>query len=515
MITDFSTILQYRAKTHPRRTAFIFDDKQYSYLDYYQNAVSAADYLLSMGLKKGDRFGILDFNNDVVVNLISGAMIAGIIPVSLNWRIVPTELLFLMNDAGIEHLIYGDAFGKLVEATPFSPEIKLKKVKEFSTGNTPLTKKIITSSDPDEICSILYTSGTTGHPKGVMLTYKNIFTCYQLCAYDTPSFGPDGRNLVSGPLFSIFGFGSFFAAIYAGATNVLLPMFDAQAVCTAISTHKVTNALLVPVMFRYILALDNVQQMDFSSLRHVQYGGSPVSSFVLRKAAKLFNCYFTQVYGLTETSGVATALRYDDHEKILSEDNTDGDQLLLSAGKAGLGIQLKIIDNNGVALPAGEKGEVCIKGENIAKGYWNNTQSTGKTFREDGWFLTGDIGYLNEQGYLFLVDRKNDLIVSKGINIYPSEVENVLMYYPHFSEVAVIGIPDEKSGEAICAVAILKDEQVELKQLQEWCKDKLSHFKIPKHLEVVEQFPRGATGKVIRKIIRDGFWVNEERKIKG
>lgn len=518
MVSNFTSVLEYRAKTHPSRIAYIYNDKEFTYDKYYKDALKAGNYLRNLGLKKGDRFGILDLNNDWVVNLISGAMLFGIIPVSLNWRFMPPELLFLMKDTGIKRLFYGAAFEKLVQATPFETNVKLEKVENLENSFNEFSSQIPevnSAEESDDICTILYTSGTTGNPKGVMLSYRNIFSCYQLCAFDTPSFGPDGRNLVSGPLFSIFGFGSFFAAIYAGATNVLLKMFDPLAVCNAIVTHKVTNAVLVPIMFKYILAIENVGTMDFSSLRHVQYGGSPVSAETLKKISKLFNCYFTQVYGLTETAGVATSLRFDDHEKILNEKNSDFSHLLLSAGKPGLGIQLKIIDDNGVTLPAREKGEICVKGENVSKGYWSNEEIEGKTFSEDGWFLSGDIGYLNEEGYLFLVDRKNDLIVSKGINIYPSEIENVLMQFPYFSEVTVIGVPDEKAGEAICAVAILKEDKVDLQQLQEWCKDKLSYFKIPKKLETVDQFPRSATGKVLRKIIRDAFWTKEERKIKG
>lgn len=515
MITTFPPLIQYRANTHPERIAYIYEGISYNYRDYYNQASQAAAYLQLLGLKKGDRFGILDLNNANVINLITGAMLVGVIPVSFNWRSMPQELLFVIQDAGIRHFFYGAAFSKLIAVTPFPAAVQVHEIEKL---NNHLTREMITDNvvpETEDICSILYTSGTTGNPKGVMLTYANLYCCFQLCAYDTPSFGPDARNLVCGPLYSIFGFGAFFAGIYAGATNILLKMFDPMLVCTSIVSHKVTNALLVPVMFRMILAIDGVEKMDFSSLKHIQYGGSPVSGQVLQQIFKLFKCYFTQVYGLTETSGVATALRFDDHEKILNSGDVINNKLLLSAGKPGIGIEMKIVDDDGNAVAANMPGEVFIKGENITRGYCNMPEASGKNFGTDGWFSTGDIGYFDEDGYLFLVDRKNDMIVSKGVNIYPAEIEKVLMQYPGFKEVAVIGIPDEKAGEAVCAVAILKNSEISLEYLQEWCIGKLAAHKIPKRLEKAEELPRNATGKVLRRLIREPFWKNELRQIKG
>jgi len=515
MITVFPPIIRYRAHTHPERIAYICDGISYNYRDYYNQAAQAAAYLQSLGLKKGDRFGMLDLNNSNVVSLITGAMLVGIIPVSFNWRSMPQELLYVIQDAGIGHFFYGAAFSKLVAVTPFPAAVQVHETEEINTHFNGQSIRADIMPAAHDICSILYTSGTTGNPKGVMLTYANLYSCFQLCAYDTPSFGPDARNLVCGPLYSIFGFGAFFAGIYAGATNILLKMFDAMQICNSIVSEKITNAVLVPIMFRLILAIEGVEKMDFSSLKHIQYGGSPVSGQVLLQISKLFACRFTQVYGLTETAGVATALRFDDHEQILNSDDIANNKLLLSAGKPGIGITIKIADENGSTLASNIPGEVFIKGENITKGYWNMPELTGKNFSDDGWFSSGDIGYFDENGYLFLVDRKNDMIVSKGVNIYPAEIEKVLIKYPGFKDIAVIGIPDEKAGEAICAVAILKNGEVSLNDLQQWCIGKLADHKIPKRLEKAEELPRNATGKVLRRLIREPFWKNEQRQIKG
>jgi acyl-CoA synthetase (AMP-forming)/AMP-acid ligase II len=468
--------------------------------------------LQSLGLKKGDRIGLLDLNTPPSVHFISGAMLLGVIPVSLNWRALPQEVFFVLNDAGIQHFFYGAAFAKLVEYLPASP-VQLHAIEAPlpDAGDFNFTETIA----PGDTCVILYTSGTTGNPKGVLITYKNMYSCYQLCAWDTPSFGPDARNLVCGPLFSIFGFGAFFACIYAGATNVLVRMFEPNIVAKTMAEAKVTNALLVPIMIKMVCMVEGIDKYDFSALKHIQYGGSPVAADTLQKAYQIFDCYFTQVYGLTESAGVGCSLRFDDHAKILSSENSAGNKLLMSAGKPSLGIEIKIVDDAGNILPANEPGEVLIRGENIAAGYWNAPEENKNMFSADGCLHTGDIGYFDEDGYLFLVDRKNDKIVSKGVNIFPAEIERVIEQHPQIKEAAVIAVPDEKAGEAVCAVVVLQDGTMELAAFQQWCKGRMPGYKIPKHLEIKTELPRNPTGKILRRLIREPFWKNEVRNIKG
>ncbi|MEP6467331.1 MAG: AMP-binding protein [Parafilimonas sp.] len=512
METIFSSVLKYRAFTHPQRIAYLFEGKTFTYQEYYQQSVNVATYLQSLGLKKGDRIGILDLNTQHAVHFISGAMLMGVIPVSLNWRAMPAEINFVIDDAGIHHFFYGAAFTKLIENLPVS-NVELHTIEDVipQDGNFNFNENIT----PQDTCVILYTSGTTGNPKGVLISYKNIYSCYQLCAWDTPSFGPDARNLVCGPLYSIFGFGAFFSCIYAGATNVLVRMFEPNMVAKIISETKTTNALLVPIMIKMICMIDGIDKFDFSALKHVQYGGSPISADTLIKAHKIFNCYFTQVYGLTESAGVGCSLRFDDHAQILTLENISDNKLLLSAGKPSFGIDIIIVDDEGNKTEKNTAGEVWIKGENIAAGYWNTSEENKKIFSADGWLKTGDIGYIDNEGYLFLVDRKNDKIVSKGVNIFPAEIERVIEQHPQIREIAIVAVPDDKAGEAICAVVVLKDGTLDVTELQNWCKAKMPDYKIPKHLEIKTELPRNATGKILRRLIREPFWKNEERKIKG
>jgi acyl-CoA synthetase (AMP-forming)/AMP-acid ligase II len=512
MKTIFSSVLKYRAFAHPQRIAYIFESKTFTYEEYYNQCVNVATYLQSLGLKKGDRIGLLDLNTPNAVHFISGAMLIGVIPVSLNWRAMPQEIDFIINDAGINHFFYGAAFAKLIGNLP-SSNVKLYKIEDEI--NNQVLFEFNETIDENDTCVILYTSGTTGNPKGVLISYKNIYSCYQLCAWDTPSFGPDTRNLVCGPLYSIFGFGAFFACIYAGATSVLVRMFEPNTVAKIISETKTTNALLVPIMIKMICMIDGIEKFDFSALKHIQYGGSPISADTLLKARKIFNCYFTQVYGLTESAGVGCSLRFDDHASILSSENITNNKLLLSAGKPSFGVEMIIVDDNNNVLDKNAPGEVWIKGENISGGYWNASEENKKMFSNDGWLKTGDIGYFDEAGYLFLIDRKNDKIVSKGVNIFPAEIERVLEQHPQIKEVAVVAVPDDKAGEAVCAVIVLKDDELGLAELQNWCKGKMADYKIPKYLEIRTELPRNPTGKVLRRLIREPFWKNEERKIKG
>ena len=510
-------ILKYHAFTHPLRIAYVYDNENTTYRDYYIRAQQTAAYLLSLNLKRGDRIAILDFNNAQVINLITGAMMAGIIPVSLNWRSTPAEVAYIINDASIQHLFFGAAFATLVSYAPLPQSVDQIDIMHINTVISSFEAAAdVEMLSGNDVCIVLYTSGTTGKPKGVLLTYQNLYTCYAISMSETPSSGPDSKILVCGPLFSIFGFGVFFTSLYVGATSVFIKMFDPAAVCAAIVNYKITHTLLIPVMMRMMLGVAGIETMDFSSVKHIQYGGSPISPDVLVMMHKFFQCDFTQAYGLTETTGISCYLRFDDHRRLLAEGDVRTNAIIRSAGKPAAGVAMKIMTDAGTEAAVSERGEVWLKGENIAKGYWNNPGETAGTFSEDGWFKTGDIGYLDAAGYLFLADRKNDMIISKGFNIYPAEVESVLQLHPAVKEVAVIGVPDDLAGEAVCAFVVLKgDEELSLEELRTWSIDKISRNKIPKRLEITKELPRNQTGKVLRRILREPFWAGEERNIKG
>ncbi len=516
MIQLFSEILKFRAHTHAERIALISNEVSYTYAEIYEHALRAAAWLKQNELKKGDHIALLDINNAEYVHIVNGCLISGIIPVSINWRLTPDEMRFIIKDAACKMFIYGATFQQTVTNVVFDFTGKVFEIKNlFGEINNALP--INTSSLPqlnlDDQALLIYTSGTTGNPKGVMLSNKNVFAMYYALRSETPLFGPASVNLVAGPWYAVVGIGYFIFGIFTGCSNVLLKMFDPIEVMRLIDKYKVTNTFLAPIMMKIICGMEEVYQYNLSSLQNIQYGGSPIEAAQLETCYATFKCNFTQGYGLTETSGIATALRFDDHLRILGSDKPELKSLLHSAGKPYDGVLIKIIDDNGNVLPADHIGEVCLKGDVVAMGYKNPKPENDKIFSPDGWFITGDMGFLNNEGYLFLVDRKNDMLISKGQNIYPAEIEQCLLLHPQIKEVAVIGVPHEVYGEAVGAVVVLKGGALTNTELRNWAKDKLPEYKLPAVLEIIDVLPRNPTGKVLRKLLREKYWQDKKRRI--
>ncbi|MBK8487904.1 MAG: AMP-binding protein [Chitinophagales bacterium] len=508
MINNYKHILQYASETYPERIALIFKDEHISYAQLNKYANQAANWFKENIIVKGDRVAFLDFNNSNYVHLVNGCLISGIIPVSINWRSTANEINYILRDAGCKLFLYGENFKKLILESADGINIELNSIDSISNSifrKQKINYPKIADVNQDDLALLIYTSGTTGRPKGVKMNYNNIYEIYLSLRNETPLFGPASVNLIAAPWYAIVGLGYFIFGVYTGCTNVLLEYFDPIETCAFIEKYKITNAFLAPVMMQVICSLDEVKEYDLSSLQNIQYGGSPINAEQLTLCYNTFNCFFTQGYGLTETCGIATALRFDDHQRILLNTDSEQKNLLRSAGKPYSGVELKIIDENKATVSANDIGEVCIKGKVIAQGYWNSTGENEKIFQEDGWLLTGDLGYQDEQGFLFLVDRKNDLIIAKGINIYPAEIELVLNQHPQIKECAVIGIPDEIYGENICAVIVANNSTLQLQELRAWAKDKLADFKLPVRVEIVNELPRNATGKILRKELRKRY----------
>ncbi len=508
-----SEVIRQRASIHPAREAYVFDGRSVSYAELHQRAMRAGSMLQGIGLVPGDRVGILCLNNVEAIDLIFGAILAGIVPVSLPWKAVPQEYAGIIADAGVKHVFAAPMFMPALAALSATVKVHpldedLKKFLSTSGKLKPVVRKA------EDLAAIIYTSGTTGTPKGVMLSHANLYACASLCAMETPGFGPTTRLLVCGPLYSIFGFGAFFSSLYTGCTAVLLPMFDPASTLAAIQDEQVTHALFAPIMMRAMAAVSDADTYDMGSLQHIQYGGSPMPENLLRAATSLFQCDFTQVYGLTETTGVGCALRYDDHRAILAAQPGGVVPPIGSAGKIGLGLQLQVCDDLGAPLPHGEVGEVRMKGDVVSMGYWGDREENER-FRSDGWFITGDMGVLDEAGYLTLVDRRNDMIVSKGVNIFPAEVELVLEKHPDVKECAVVSAPHEDYGEEVCAVLVGTGRKMELQEVRKWCEGKVADSKLPSRLEYMDALPRTLTGKVLRRAVRAPFWKNESKGVKG
>ena len=355
----------------------------------------------------------------------------------------------------------------------------------------------------------LYTSGTTGLPKGVMLTNANLSTAIG-SAGDTFSISDDTVSLVAMPLFHIGGSGWALCAMSRGGRSIILRDVDPTVLLDLIAREGITEMFVVPAVLMMLLATPSLATTDLSSLRLIFYGASPISEDVLVKCMAAFGCGFCQVYGMTETTGAITALVFDDHDP-------DGPRrgLLRSAGKPHAGVELRVVDpDTGKDADVGEVGEVWTRSPYNMAGYWGKHDETARTIDTDGWLRTGDAGYFDDDGYLYLHDRIKDMVVSGGENIYPAEVENVLLSHPAVVDAAVIGVPDDKWGETVKAIVVLAPgADLDEDDVIAHCRRSLAHYKCPTSVDAVDALPRNPSGKILKRELRAPHWAGKQRSI--
>ncbi len=355
----------------------------------------------------------------------------------------------------------------------------------------------------------LYTSGTTGLPKGVMLTNANLSTAISE-ANVTFHITGDTVSLVAMPLFHIGGSGWALCAMSGGGRSIILRDVDPNVLLGLIASERITEMFVVPAVLMLLLATPALQDTDLSSLRIIFYGASPISEDVLVKCMQTFGCAFCQVYGMTETTGAITSLAFEDHDP-------DGPRrgLLRSAGKPHASVALRVVDpDTGSDSALGEVGEVWTRSPYNMAGYWGKPEETSATLDANGWLRTGDAGYFDADGYLYLHDRIKDMVVSGGENVYPAEVENVLLSYPAIVDAAVIGVPDAKWGETVKAIVVLAPgDTLDEAGVIEHCRGVLAHYKCPTSVEAIDTLPRNPSGKILKRELRAPYWAGKERSI--
>jgi acyl-CoA synthetase (AMP-forming)/AMP-acid ligase II len=354
----------------------------------------------------------------------------------------------------------------------------------------------------------MYTSGTTGRPKGAQLTNTNLLT--ELSLLDT--MGEWARwqdydvSLVVMPLFHIAGSGYAMVGFFSGARNVLLREVVPQQILDAIGRYRVTKACFVPAVILFLMQCPGIRDADLSSLQLIIYGASPIPTALLRSALEVFKCNFAQVYGLTETTAAITCLPPDEHADPDS-------QRVLSCGRALAGVEIRIVGPAGESLAPRQVGEIVCRTALVMKGYWNLPEETARAFDGD-WFRTGDAGYLDEAGFLYIYDRVKDMIVSGGENVYPAEVESALYGHPAIADVAVIGVPDERWGEAVKAIMVLKpDQQASEAEILAHARKRIAGYKLPKSIDFVDALPRTPSGKILKRELRERYWQGQERRV--
>ncbi|GAC1657096.1 MAG: fatty acid--CoA ligase [Candidatus Dormibacteraceae bacterium] len=447
-----------------------------------------------LGVKPGDHVAILDKNSDDYLELLFALDKAGAIATPVNWRLTGEEVAKVVGDAQAVAIVAGEEFRSQADAA----EVRVLGWKELPRGGADPHL-----DDERNVSWQLYTSGTTGLPKGAMLSGQNLFTTFGVFGIEVPEFRVGGRAMVAMPLYHIGGCGWAVAAMVTGSCAVVLKEFIPQQVLQVFEEQKVETAFLVPAALLFLTSLPESQGRDYSSLRNVLYGASPISQAVLRRSIDTFKCNFTQVYGLTETTGAITFLAQHDHEG----------ERILSCGRPTLGADMKVVDADGTEVPDGEIGEIVYRGGGVMVGYWNRSKDTAEQIR-DGWFHTGDAGVRDADGFFYIKDRIKDMIVSGGENIYPAELESVLAGHPAVADVAVIGVPDDQWGESVKAVVVLRPgAELTGDELIEWSRARLAGYKRPRSVDFVEAVPRNPSGKILKRELRQPYWAESSRQV--
>lgn len=496
-----------RAMLQPDSTIIISDDgRAYTYEEFNRRVNRVANALPGIGVTRGERIAVLFPNNPEFLEVLFATAKTGAIMVPLNYRLSPSELAYILDDCGAKALAYTPEFSEQVQVLKNVVEGVEKYVsvgagevegsidyEEWISGSLesePTTEAEVTMDDSH---FLMYTAGTTGTPKGAIITHNNTHwnAINALLAY---MLSKKETNLVAAPLYHIAGLSAGATpTIFSGGRVILCRFFDPDKVLEMIENHRVTTMFGIPSMFRMMSISERFDKTDFSSVRFLIAGGAPCPVPLIEKYLSK-GVTFDQGYGLTETAPGVTALPEEDALRKRG-----------SAGKPLFYVDVEIVDDDQMVVPPGEVGEIQIKGPNVFKGYWNMPEETEEALKF-GWLHTGDIGYFDSEGYLYVTDRKKDMIISGGENIYPAEVENVIRTHPKIADVGVVGMPDEKWGEVPLAVLIRKTgEDLDEDELTEYCQERLAHYKTPRKFIFVDDLPRTSTGKIIKKDLRSKY----------
>ena len=518
-----SRILSRAVESFPDRPALIDGDVRLTYHALGERVNRLANALCGMGLERGDRVAILDWNSHRYAEAYYACAVAGLTFLPLNSRLAAPELEYIFNDSDARAVLLSAPFLDVFE------DVRSKAPSlEFSIGmgldNPPAGfhdyEAMLAAASPeaepadtaiDDIIQIYYTSGTTGDPKGVCLTNGNVFWCGVDCT-TTMDFRLGCVWLHSAPMFHLADALAFWAVPMVGGAQVCVH-FQPDRVLELIEKERVTITSLPATLIALIANHSDTSKYDLSSLTQIMYGGSPTPLGVLQKAEKMFpSDMFMHSYGITETTGIACCLQPADHDLTLGP---DGIHRAASCGVPSPLIDRRVVDENDNDVAVGEIGEVLFGGPKIMKEYWRKPEITAETLR-GGWYHTGDIGYIDETGHLYLVDRKKDMIISGAENVYSVEVENVLSTHPAVLEVAVIGIPHEVWGEQVHAIVVRRDGHADATDadILDYCRGKIAGYKIPKSLSFVDgPLPTTGPGKVAKRRLRAPFWEDSARQI--
>lgn len=488
-------LIRWRARRHPDLAATWFQGRVRSYGDLDRSSSElAAGLVVKLGLQPGDRVAILDGNSDAYLELFFALDKAGLVAAPVNRRLSAEEMAAVVQGIAPKLIVAGQAYAASCVALP---------VRRLGFDELPRGGEDPRRDTDGAVVWQFSTSGTTGLPKGAMLTGWNVLANAVAIALEMPEFREGGPFLACLPMFHIGGAGCPVWAMHQGATVVITADAQPETLLTCLLEHKIETTHLVPTILRSLCDLPRTQSAEFPHLLHIAYGAAPMSPEVLKRCLDIFKCRFTQFYGLTETTGPFAALSFKHHA---------GDRLW-SCGRPMFGSQARIVGAGDLELPPGEIGEIVYRGANLTAGYAGRPDATAEALR-GGWFHTGDAAMMDADGFLYIKDRIKDMIVSGGENIYPAEVEAVLAGHPDIADVAVIGVPDEKWGEAVKAVAVRREgSSLTADALIAWAQGRLAGYKRPRSVDFTDRLPRNPSGKLLKRELRARYWQGHMRGV--
>jgi long-chain acyl-CoA synthetase len=508
---DLRNTLRRPLRMFPNTPATTFKGQTQNYTEFHERVCRLANGLLDLGLESGDRVAVLMLNSPRFLELYYATMYAGLVIVPLNVRWGRQEFAFALSDClpkvfAFDQTIY-DHLKEHIET------LKMLGITNFlfADENPPegtidyeALVKDASNVDPDievaedDLIGLFYTSGTTSHPKGVMLTHKNLL----MNAYHGQlalGFNEESIYLHAAPMFHLADLAGTFAVSWNGGTHAFVARFDEVDVLKTIEETKANSSTLIPTMINFLINHPEMAKRDVSSLDQILYGGSSMPADRVKQGIEVMKCRFQQGYGMTEAAPLVTALTWADHQKALAENR---EEILSSAGKPILGVDVRVVDDEDNDVPVGEVGEIIVRGPNVMKGYWNNEEATNEAMRS-GWYHSKDMARIDADNYITIVDRKDDMIVTGGENVYSTEVETVLYEHPAIMEAAVIGVPDDEWIQALQAVVVLREgQEASDSEIIAFCKERLSNYKAPKRVVFTEELPKGGTGKILKNQLR-------------
>jgi len=501
----------------PDKEAIVFEDKRYTFSQLNERVNRLGNALLKLGVQKGDRVAMMQVNTNQCVEAYFAVARIGGIYVPLNFRAKGNELTYMLNTAEANTLFVGERYIDLVN----SIRAELTTVRNYISLDRPCPgmlfyEDLITSSPAEDIFTeiddadttiLMYTAGTTGFPKGVMLSH-NSFSIYVLENVTPADPETAEKNILTVPLYHVAGTQALMAAIYGGRTLVMERQFEPTEWMQLVEAEKVDRAMMVPTMLKQLMEHPDFARHDLSSLKVITYGAAPMPLEVIKRAVEVFpGVGFINAFGQTETASTITMLSPEDHAISGTEEEKERKlKRLSSIGKPMPDVEMKVIDEEGRELAPGQVGEIIARGPRVMSGYWKDREKTEKTIDKDGWVHTGDMGYVDGDGYFFLAGRTTDMIKRGGEFISPEEVEAVLQTHAKVDDVAVIGVPDEDWGEVpLCVCVVKKGETCTPEELMEYCRARLASYKRPRAVVFCEELPRNPMGKVLKRVLREQY----------